>query len=195
MAGDNLIVRLKSVYSGEYLYAGADDLAQDDTRRSVFTWRETNDEVGEWADWKMTGRIVEGKLRVRLASVTYNNELLYVVKGNQKDSSEESGEVKDYLFTPERRHVYTLRTVGVPVPKDGSAGWFLETDDVSQSNKIPNRYALLNAKAKEYLYSPADDFAKDLSRRRVFTWNGDKDEIIQDNNKHLWDIEIISDDD
>ena len=176
MAGKSLFVRLKNVYSGEYLYAASDELARDGQRRSVFTWRNTNDSLGNWADWKMTGTFTEGTFRVRLASRTYQDEPLFVPLE------------PEYLYNDKRRNIYTWRTQSA-LP-DESADWFMETD-ATQTAKHPNRYTLLNVLLKEYLYVGDEGFTKDASRRPVFTWIGAKKDFV-DNKQHMWDVEIIS---
>ena len=182
MNNNTLIVRLKSVYSGEYLYAAADDLARDVQRRSVFTWRQTADRLGDWADWKMTGRVIDGKLRVRLTSQVYNDEQLF------------APQEENYLYNSERRNVYTWRNLGVcwpsSLPEEETGEWFL-FQTITRFG-VSDRYALLNVKADEYLYAPANDLAKDSSRRRIFTWVGDKEDLVYDYDKHLWDIQIVS---
>ena len=183
MAGKTLMVRLKNAETGEYLYAGSDDLVRDRQRRKVFTWREKNDGVADWADWKMSRIFTKGTYRVRFSYRVYSE--------TTEDYTEEplfiSSESK-YLYDCERRHVYTWRKGSALT--DGSADWYLENENYPETK---NRYAILNAKFKEHLYADSDDFAKDESRRRIFTWVGDQngDQLFTENDKKLaWDIEI-----
>ena len=50
---------IKNVEYGEYLYAGADDLAFDENNRSVFTWKNRAD-VGLEGYWKIAPAICPG---------------------------------------------------------------------------------------------------------------------------------------
>ena len=175
MAGETLEVRLKNVYTGEYLYAGDEFQVRDNDRRSIFTWREAKEKVEDWANWKIAGKFSDGTFKVQLSSKKFKDEPLYV----QTE--------KEYLYDAERRNVFTSRTKS-PV-QDESDDWFMETD-VTETAKNPDRYTLKNVLTKEYLYAAQDVHAKDASRRRVFTWVGTKKDFIS-NKQHMWDLEIM----
>jgi hypothetical protein len=72
-------IRIKNQATGEYLYAAADDLAQDSERRRVFTWTDTStsptSDTQDWekkADWK----VEEENDCVKLKNIRYG-EFLY----------------------------------------------------------------------------------------------------------------------
>ena len=175
-----LYVRLKNVYSGEYLYAGDKFQVKDDERRSVFTWRKKSDKPGDWADWKLT-RSSTDRLIVRLSPRTYHNEPLVSPFGYVED-----------LLNDKYRNVYTWMkestlTTKLPV---ASAFWLLEAD-ASQKAKHPNRYSVLNQESNELMYVDDDRYTKDASRRHVYTWARYKTDF-SNSEKHLWDVEIVS---
>ena len=45
---------IKNIRYEEYLYAAADDLAFDETRRSVFTWKD-RENLGPEGIWELSG--------------------------------------------------------------------------------------------------------------------------------------------
>ena len=181
MTGKSLIVRLRNVHTGEYLYAAADDQARDAQRRSVFTWRLKNETVGSWADWKMTGSFTQGSFHVHLSTRKYGDELLFVP------------DEEKYLYDKDpvvRRYVYTWRHLAAALPDDGSADWYLEPD-FPQKEPSVNRYALLNVKSNEYIYPLLK--MKDVYRRPLITWGGPSSSFVVFGNLYaLWDVEIIS---
>ena len=180
MAEKSLIVRLKNVNTGEYLYAADNTFVKDNKRRPIFTWRDKNTKLGDWTDWKMRGfKDDEGKLKIELIPMKYKNEPLFAAM-----------RVEDIV--KKRRSVYTLRP-GETNDFPGTEHWTLETNNIDKA-KHPNRYILSNAALYEYLYSPEDTHAFDRERRNAFTWavkNSEKE--FAETDTHMWDIEIISD--
>ena len=162
IAGQILIVRLKNARTGEYLYPGRDEFTQDAKRRRVFTWRNKDEPLGIWAEWRLTGLWRAGIFRVRFTSLRYPGEYLY-------PSADE------FSYDKDRRRVFTWRQISKPEDvhtwADGAADWLLDTYRVN-TEQFPSRYALFNPKRREYLYVAPDQLALDDTRHRVFTWRG-----------------------
>ena len=103
-------IRIKNQATGEYLYAAADDLAQDSERRRVFTWTDTATSPQNWenkADWKV--EVVNDC--VKLKNIRYS-EYLYAA-------------ADDRAFDESSRSVFTWKdedTLG----KEGL--WMVNTD-------------------------------------------------------------------
>ncbi|XP_057380827.1 uncharacterized protein LOC130703361 [Daphnia carinata] len=180
ISGQTLIVRLKNARTGEYLYPGSDEFSQDAKRRRVFTWRNKDEPLGPWAEWRLTGLWRAGIFRVRFTSLRYPGEYLY-------PSADE------FSYDKERRRVFTWRQSSNPEDvhtwADGAADWLLDTYRVN-TEQFPNRYALFNPKRREYLYVAPDQLALDETRHRVFTWRGAENEVWV-GLKNQWDVEIV----
>lgn len=180
VVGEKLVVRLKNARDHEYLYPSGDNLAQDTSRRRVFTWRNKDDQLGTWAEWLISGVWKDGIFRVRFSALRYPGEYMY-------PSADE------YSYDKERRRVFTWRQISNPEDvhtwADGTADWLLDTYRVD-TDRNPHRYAIFNLKRKEYLYATSDQKAFDDSRRRVFTWGGAEDDAWK-GLKNQWDIEVI----
>lgn len=180
IAGETLIVRLKNARTGEYLYPGRDEFSQDVKRRRVFTWRNKDEPLGPWAEWRLTGLWRAGIFRVRFTSLRYPGEYLY-------PSADELS------YDKERRRVFTWRQSSNPEDvhtwADGAADWLLDTYRVN-TEQFTNRYALFNPKRREYLYVAPDQLALDETRHRVFTWRGAENEVWA-GLKNQWDIEVV----
>ena len=178
--GQTLVVRLKNARSGEYLYPGSDNLSHDAKRRRVFTWRNKDEVVGPWAEWRLTGMWRAGTFRVRFTSVRFPGEYLYPA-------------TDDLSYDKDRRRVFTWRQISNPEDvhlwADGAADWLLDTYRVN-TELHPHRYALFNLKRREYLYVARDQLALDDTRRRVFTWRGPENDVWAEM-KNQWDIEIV----
>lgn len=183
-AGKTLIVRLKSYYLDQYLYAEADQFNKNDQLRTVFTCRSYRDpKEGNWASWKMTRNYTPfGNMSVRLASVEYNNELLVNKLG-----------IDSYVTSSgERRYVYTLRdeTILSPENENAMVDWYM----VADPSGVPNRYYFRSYFIDELLYVPNPSFAIDSERLHVLTWvsQGGIADFSSDFAQLLWDIEIVS---
>ena len=180
IAGQTLIVRLKNARTNEYLYPGRDELSHDAKRRRVFTWRNKDEPLGQWAEWRLTGIWRAGIFRVRFTSLRFPGEYLYPTSD-------------EFTYDKDRRRVFTWRQASNPEDvhlwADGSADWVLETYRIN-AERYPNRYALFNLKRREYLYVAPDQLALDETRRRVFTWRGPENEVWV-GLKNQWDIEVV----
>ncbi|XP_046643254.1 uncharacterized protein LOC124328506 [Daphnia pulicaria] len=178
--GQILIVRIKNARTGEYLYPGRDEFSQDAKRRRVFTWRNKDEPLGLWAEWRLTGLWKAGVFRVRFTSLRFPHEYLY-------PSTDE------FSYDKDRRRVFTWRQYSKPEDvhtwADGAADWLLDTYRVN-TEQFPNRYALFSPKRREYLYVAPDQLALDETRHRVFTWRGPENEVWV-GLKNQWDIEVV----
>ena len=183
-AGKTLIVRMKNIYRGQYLYPEEDKFNKNDQLRSVFANLTRKDPLtGNWAQWRMTGHFTHyNTMTARLASVAFNNELLVAKQGM-------------YFYLPTwkflNRNVYTLRDTSTsPFKQGGIADWYLDADPV-----VPNRYMFRAFLANELLYIPKGNNATfDSERNRVFTWvaQGGRVDFGNDFRRILWDVEIVS---
>lgn len=155
-------------------------MSHDSKRRRVFTWRNTNEPTGTWAEWRLTGLWRAGTFRIRITTVRFPGEYLY-------PSSDE------FTYDKERRRVFTWRQSSKPEDvhlwADGAADWLLDTYRVN-TDAYPNRYTLFNLKRREYLYAAPDRLALDETRRRVFTWRGTDNEVWTEL-KNQWDIQVV----
>ena len=146
--------KILSVRYNKTLISGSVATAHDQDRRNVFLKRDnkTETETTESDQW-VFNKIDGPNRRYRIKNLQ-TNEYLYAG-------------ADDLKRTPERRRVFTWMNL-TTTPESDPSYWSQQAD--WEINCSPNGYTIKNVEYGEYLYSAADDFAFDESRRSVFTW-------------------------
>lgn len=169
-------VQIKNVHTGEYLYSAADDLAADQCRRRLFTWRDLKDVPNQpgntWNEEDVW--LLETTDDMNPGNIDSNSSVIVRI----------SARSSEYLFLdPSDGKVYLKRGCKIAdsnLMTKESSQWLLSLAE----NKVPADgdekavgpvYNLRNVQFGRYLTADEEDFFEtnfSVIRRNVFAVNG-----------------------